>query len=140
MLPALVLFAGMMFQDATPLPPGVTIWPKGAPVKGESKPIPSGAYALTIKRRDKNGAVEVHDKKTDIMIVQSGEAILQVGGEPVNPTSIGPGETHATSIKSGAKRNVGVGDVIVVKAGTPHQFFIAPGSQITYVLIKVTEQ
>jgi len=29
------------------------------------------------------------------------------------------------------------GDVIHIPAGTPHQFFIAPGSQITYFLVKI---
>jgi mannose-6-phosphate isomerase-like protein (cupin superfamily) len=102
--------------------------------------VTSGFYALTVKRRNENGVAEVHNKKTDIMIVQTGEAVVEVGGEAVDPKSLGPGETHGTSIKGGVKRTVSPGDLIVIKAGVPHQFFIAPGTQITYVLIKVTEQ
>jgi mannose-6-phosphate isomerase-like protein (cupin superfamily) len=141
MLPALILITGMMFQDSiAPLPLGVTIWPKGVPSKVDVKSVNSGAYALGIKRRSENGAAEVHGKKTDVMIVQTGEAVLQVGGEAVDLKSLGPGETHGTSIKGGVRRTVGTGDVIVIKAGVPHQFFIAPGGQITYILLKVTEQ
>jgi mannose-6-phosphate isomerase-like protein (cupin superfamily) len=141
MLPVLILITGMMFQDSiAPLPFGVTIWPRGVPSKIDLKTINTGGYALSIKQRNKNGAAEVHDKKTDVMVVQTGEAMLQVGGEAVGRKFLGPGETHGTSIKGGVRRNVGPGDVIVIKAGVPHQFFIAPGGQITYILIKATEQ
>jgi mannose-6-phosphate isomerase-like protein (cupin superfamily) len=141
MLSALILITGMMFQDiVAPLPIGVTIWPKGVSSKVDGKNVSSGAYVLTIKRRSENGAAEVHDKKTDVMVVQTGEAMLQVGGEAVDLKSLAPGEAHGTSIKGGVRRNVGPGDVIVIRAGVPHQFFIAPGGQITYVLIKVTEE
>jgi hypothetical protein len=100
MLPVLMLLAGMMFQDSAPsLPAGVTIWPKAVPSNADTKAVPSGAYALSIKQHNEKGVAEVHDKKTDIMVVQTGEAVLQVGGEAVDPKSIAFGETHGTASK-----------------------------------------
>ena len=129
------------FRPTLPnLPPGISIWEKGIAPKEGAKNASSDNYVLSTKRRDENGLVEVHDKHTDIMIIQSGEATLLLGGKVINPQSIGPGETHGSGVDGGTKRNVAPGDVIVIKAGVPHQFLIAPGKQVTYILVKVASQ
>ena len=141
MSPFVLLLAGLIFQtSSSDLPPGVSIWEKGSPPKDGAKSASSNNYALSTKTRTENGAVEVHDKKTDIMIIQSGEATLLLGGTVINPQSIGPGETHGTGINGGTRRTIGTGDVIVIKAGVPHQFLIAARKQITYILVKVTAE
>jgi mannose-6-phosphate isomerase-like protein (cupin superfamily) len=136
-----LLLAGLIFQtSSSDLPPGVTIWQNGSPPKEGAKSASSNNYALSTKTRKENGQVEVHDKKTDIMIIQSGEATLLLGGTVLNPQSIGPGETHGTGISGGTRRTISPGDVVVIKAGVPHQFLIAPQRQITYILVKVTSE
>ena len=141
MSPICLLFAAWIFQaNPSNLPPGVSIWEKGVTPKEGAKSASSDNYVLSTKRREENGSVEVHDKHTDIMIIQSGEATLLLGGKVINPQSIGPGETHGSGVDGGTRRNVASGDVVVIKAGVPHQFLIAPGKQVTYILVKVASQ
>ena len=118
-------------------PPGFVIWPKGVPpadAKGASK---FANHGLSISHRDKNGIPELHEKQTDIFVIQSGEATLLVGGEVVGRKVSGPGEIRGTSIKDGVRKNVSAGDVVHIPAGVPHQFFLEPGKQITYFVVKV---
>jgi hypothetical protein len=86
---------------------------------------------------DKDGLVEIHQKFDDVIVVQTGIAVLIVGGEVIEPASPEPGEIRGRSIRGGTKRSVTLGDVIHITAGTPHQFLIASGDQITYILVKI---
>jgi quercetin dioxygenase-like cupin family protein len=52
----------------------------------------------------------------------------------------GPNEIQGSGIKDGVKHEVGPGDVIEIPAGVPHQFFLAPGTQIAYLLVKVVKR
>jgi hypothetical protein len=87
--------------------------------------------------RDKDGLVEVHEKFADVIAIQVGNATLIVGGEVVEPASIEAGEIRGKSIQGGIRRTGSRGDVIHIGAGTPHQFLMAPGEQITYILVKI---
>jgi mannose-6-phosphate isomerase-like protein (cupin superfamily) len=116
-------------------PPGFVIWPKGAPPDKQGAKFDN--HALSVSHRDKNGVPELHEKKADIFVIQSGEAALLVGGEVVGRETTGPGEIRGTSIKDGVKKKVSVGDVVHIPAGIPHQFFVEPGKQITYFVVKV---
>ena len=121
-------------------PPGFVIWPKGVPPADLTGKLDFGNHALSISHRDKNGMVEVHEKLVDVLVVQSGEATLMVGGEVVGPKSTGPGEIQGDSIKGGVSKKVSTGDIIHIPAGVPHQFFVDPGKQITYFVLKVAAQ
>jgi mannose-6-phosphate isomerase-like protein (cupin superfamily) len=145
MISPLVLLAVLIFpqpsaapQQATAgTPPGFVLWPKGIPPGGLSEKDSFGNHVLSISHRDKDGLAEVHDKLVDVMIVQSGEATLVVGGEAIDATTTEPGEIRGKSIRGGIKREVRPGDVIRIPAKTPHQFFVPKGGQITYVLVKI---
>jgi mannose-6-phosphate isomerase-like protein (cupin superfamily) len=115
---------------------GITIWPKGVPPAG-TKVLSFGDHTMQIGHRDANGRVEVHQKVSDVLVVQSGAATLQTGGETIDPTPTGPNELQGSSIRGGVKRDLVPGDVIEIPAGVPHQFFIPPGGQITYLVLKV---
>ncbi len=134
----------LLLTAITPLtaadPPGFVIWPKGVPPADLKGKLDFGNHALSISHRDKNGVVEVHEKLVDVFVVQSGEAILVVGGEVVGSRATGPGEIQGDSIKGGASKNVSTGDVIHIPAGVPHQFFLDPGKEITYFVVKVAAQ
>jgi hypothetical protein len=71
------------------------------------------------------------------MFVQSGEASLVLGGEVENPKTTGPGEIQGSGIKNGVHKDVSPGDVINIPVGTPDQFFVEPGKQIVYSVVKV---
>jgi mannose-6-phosphate isomerase-like protein (cupin superfamily) len=95
---------------------------------------------MQIGHREVNGRVEVHQTKADVMVVQSGAATLETGGEVVDPVTTGPNEIQGSSIQGGVKRELAPGDVIEIPAGVPHQFFVAPGTQITYLIVKVVKK
>ena len=116
-------------------PEAFVIWPKGVPPGGPKEKLSFGDHTLSISHREQNGVPEVHEKLADVLVVQSGEATLVLGGEVVGPHSTGPGEIRGTSIRNGVSRKVAAGDVIHINPGIPHQFFIEPGKQITYVVV-----
>jgi len=141
----IVLAALVLPQSSSATPPqasandpsGFLLWPGGVPPGGPSEKDSFGNHTISISHRDKDGRAEVHERLVDVMIIQSGEATLVVGGKSVDPVVTGPGETQGKSIVGGITRKVRAGDVIRIPAKTPHQFFIPQGGQITYVLIKI---
>lgn len=117
-------------------PAGFVIWPKGVPPaagKGEK----FSNHALSVSHREKDGIPEVHEKQTDVFVIQSGEATLMIGGEVVDAKTTAPGEIRGKSIRNGSKKPVSAGDVVHIPAGVPHQFFVAAGKQVTYFVVKV---
>ena|SRR5438105_10265157 len=117
-------------------PPGFAIWPKGVP-PASAKQAKFANHALSVSHRDKNGVPELHEKQTDIFVIQSGEATLLVGGEIAGAKSTQPGEVRGASIDNGVKKHVSAGDVVHIPAGIPHQFFVDPGKEVTYFVVKV---
>jgi mannose-6-phosphate isomerase-like protein (cupin superfamily) len=119
---------------------GITVWPKGMPPGGIKQRADFGDHLLEISLREVNGRVEVHQTKADVIVIQTGTATLVTGGEVIDPAPTGPNEIQGSGIKGGVKHEVGPGDVIEIPAGVPHQFFVAPGSQITYLVVKVVKR
>jgi mannose-6-phosphate isomerase-like protein (cupin superfamily) len=117
----------------------ITVWPKGVPPGGITQKADFGNHVLSISHREENGRAEVHKTKADVMVIQSGTARLVSGGEVIEPVTTAPNELQGSGIKGGESRVVGPGDVIEIPAGIPHQFFLAPGTQITYFLVKVVQ-
>lgn len=115
----------------------ITVWPNGVPPQGLTHKENFGDHVLSISHREKSGRAEVHLKKADVMIIQSGTATLISGGTVVDPVTTAPNELQGSSITGGVSRTVQPGDVIEVPMGLPHQFLLAPGTQITYLLVKI---
>jgi mannose-6-phosphate isomerase-like protein (cupin superfamily) len=86
--------------------------------------------------RDKVGQVEVHDKETDVIYVQDGEATFVTGGKRIGGKLTKPGQYLGTEIQGGESHHLTKGDAIVVQAGTPHWFKEVPGT-ISYFVVKV---
>jgi len=125
-----------MAQDAG----GITVWPKGVPPGGIKERADFGDHLLEISHRESDGRVELHKVKADVMVIQTGTATLVTGGDVIDPVDTGPNEIQGSGIKGGVKHEVGPGDVIEIPAGVPHQFFVAPGTQITYLVVKVVKK
>lgn len=121
-------------------PHGVTLWPKGVPPQGIKHKDDYGNHVLSVSHREESGVVEVHETKEDVMIVQSGEATLIVGGKGLGMHASAPQEQLGTKIEGGVSTHVSVGDVIHIPANTPHQFLLEPGKQITYTLVKIIDR
>ena len=118
---------------------GITVWPKGMPPGGITQKTDFGDHLLEISHRDANGRAELHKVKADVIVIQTGTATLVTGGEVIDPKDTGPNEIQGSGIKGGVKHEIGPGDIIEIPAGIPHQFFLAPGTQITYLVVKVVK-
>ncbi len=133
-LSALSLLFGLplLAQDG-----GVTIWPKGIPPEGIKQRADFGEHLLEISHRESTGRAELHKTKSDVIVIQTGTATLLTGGDVIEPVDTAPNEIQGSGIKGGVKHQVAPGDIINIPAGVPHQFFLEPGAQITYLVVKV---
>jgi hypothetical protein len=87
--------------------------------------------------RDADGNPEQHDAIIDVVMVQSGEGTLVLGGTMAGRRATSPGEWLGTSLDGGERRAVGAGDLIHIPAGIPHSFLVPAGQHIAYVLLKI---
>jgi mannose-6-phosphate isomerase-like protein (cupin superfamily) len=98
-----------------------------------------GSYKLQLSVRTKSGGAEVHAHWDDVMIVEEGSAKLITGGTVVDGKTGPDGETHGARIDGGQSRIIHPGDVLTVRAGTPHQLILEPGTMYGAVVVKVHE-
>ena len=119
---------------------GIMVWKKGMPPGGITERKDFGDHSLQISHREVDGKAELHKVKADVIVIQTGNATLVTGGDVIDPKDTAPNEIQGSAIKGGVKHEVGPGDVIEIPAGVPHQFFLAPGTQITYLVVKVVKQ
>lgn len=124
--------------------PAVDIWSatdikQAALASGiDGKPLGSfGNHSAEVWRRDKPGQAELHRTKTDLLIVEDGEATLVYGGTIPDARSTSVAEVRGTSIAGGMSRKLGPGDVIRIPPNTPHQFILAKGKSISYLAVKI---
>ena len=96
-----------------------------------------GSYYTQMAHREGNGGAELHQKWTDIFVIQSGEGTVVVGGTVDGSHETGPGEIRGTAVKGGEQHPVKPGDVVHIPANTPHQMLVPKGGQITYFVIKI---
>lgn len=85
--------------------------------------------------RDKPGEAEVHEKLLDTFYVTAGGATLVVGGKLEGGKASGLGQVRGGTIVGGTAYHLVRGDVIIIPAGTPHQFTEVPAS-ISYYVVK----
>jgi mannose-6-phosphate isomerase-like protein (cupin superfamily) len=85
------------------------------------------------------GQVEVHDKETDILYIQEGQATLVTGGTMVGGKQTAPGQHRGTDVQGGETRHLQKGDVIVIPAGIPH-WFKEVSPTVNYFTVKVIKQ
>ena len=80
-------------------PDGFKLW-KSAELKAYDKAAPLadfGNHTAQMNHREKNGEVEIHQNWADVMVIESGEATMAIGGTPVNAKTTAPGEIRAES-------------------------------------------
>ena len=96
-----------------------------------------GDHRFRLLYRDADGVPEQHDTIVDVVMVQSGEGTLLLGGRMINPkASSGAGEYLGTGIEGGERHALAAGDVVHIPAKIPHSFLVPKGKHITYVLVK----
>ena len=128
MPPADVVHAGRLKQLGDSLSPGA------------SKTLQLGRgpnFTYAIAHRDTSNGLERHDAWTDILVVQSGSATILTGGRQQGAAESAPGEWRGGTAIGATRQVIRAGDVVTTPAGTPHQFLLAPGEKITYIVFKV---
>ena len=96
-----------------------------------------GDHRFRLLYRDADGNPEQHDNIVDVVIVQSGEGTLVMGGTMVGKKAgAGAGEYVGTRLDGGERHPLGTGDVVHIPAKIPHSFLVPAGKHITYVLVK----
>ncbi len=95
-------------------------------------------HRVMMAHREKPGVPELHKAETDVFVIQSGEGILQVGGEIVDRKDNAAGAT-GSSIRGGAQHTMGVGDVINIPPNVAHNWLLTPGQSVTYFIVKIEE-
>jgi hypothetical protein len=96
-----------------------------------------GDHRFRLLYRDADGFPEQHDNIIDVVMVQSGEGTLLLGGKMLGSrASSGAGEYVGTGIEGGEQHRLGPGDVVHIPARIPHSFLVPAGKHITYVLVK----
>ena len=84
------------------------------------------------------GLPEQHDNFVDVVIVQSGEGTLVLGGKMLGlKAGPGSGEYVGTGIEGGERHALAPGDLVHILAKIPHNFLVANGKHLTYLLVKV---
>ena len=117
-----------------------TLSPKIDAAKVASQQIAAnGNYLFLMAHREGSGVGEWHEKQADIIVVESGEATFVIGGDLVDGKTTAPGEMRGPSIKGGVDKKIAPGDVITIPPKVAHQMKLAPGKEITYFVVKVTQ-
>jgi mannose-6-phosphate isomerase-like protein (cupin superfamily) len=98
-----------------------------------------GSYKIQLSVRSVSGGAEVHAHWDDVMMVEQGSATLITGGTVVDGKTGADGETHGSKIENGQSQKISPGDVLTVRAGTPHQLILEPGTVYGAVVVKVHE-
>ena len=96
-----------------------------------------GNHSFLMAHREGDGEAELHETQNDVMVIESGEATLVVGGTVVDPRTTAPHEIRGPSIRGGEKVPVAAGDVLHIPVKIPHQMLVAGGKQITYFVVKI---
>ena len=94
---------------------------------------------LKTRREASSGRAELHEKQADLIVVQSGEAVIIIGGKIFNGQTISPNEIRGTSIEGGERQVLKAGDVVHVPVRTPHQVINA-SKVFDYIVLKVDSQ
>ncbi|MGC4083493.1 MAG: hypothetical protein QM736_15625 [Vicinamibacterales bacterium] len=96
-----------------------------------------GDHRFRLLYRDADGNPEQHDGIVDVVFVQSGEGVLQLGGTMIGKKGgSGPGEYVGSRLDGGERHPLSAGDVVHIPATIPHAFLVPAGKHITYVLVK----
>src|SRR4051812_30645262 len=96
-----------------------------------------GDHRFRMLYRDADGNPEQHDAIIDVVMVQSGEGTLQLGGVMAGKRTTSAGEWLGAGLDGGARHPLGPGDIVHIPAGVPHAFLVPQGKHFTYVLLKI---
>lgn len=89
--------------------------------------VRDGATVAALEYWKAPGKPAVHPDDVEYTIVIAGAGTLISGGRMVDPHTTRPDLVEGSRIEGGTTRTLGVGDVMLIPAGTPHYFGITGG-------------
>ena len=95
-------------------------------------------FRVNASRRDGPGQAEIHERETDIFYVVEGRAVVEIGGELLEPREVAPGEIRGTKLRGAERQRIGKGDVLTIPHGVPHWFSSVDTPFRYYVVKSVT--
>jgi uncharacterized RmlC-like cupin family protein len=95
---------------------------------------------LKTRREGSSGQAELHQKQSDLIVVQSGSATIIIGGRILGGKASAPNEIRGASIEGGDRLALKAGDVVHVPLRTPHQVLLDAGQTLDYFVLKVDSQ
>jgi mannose-6-phosphate isomerase-like protein (cupin superfamily) len=96
-----------------------------------------GNHSMSLVHREGSGQAELHQTQSDILIIQSGEGSIVIGGTIPDGKTTTPHEIRGSKINGGETQPLRSGDVLHIAARTPHQIVLEPGHKIDYLAVKV---
>jgi mannose-6-phosphate isomerase-like protein (cupin superfamily) len=98
-----------------------------------------GTYQMVLTVWGRSGEAEVDAQWDDVLVVEQGNATVVTGGRVFDAQTDANGETRGLRIDGGQHQSIGAGDVFTVRAGTPHQLILSPGTMFSAFVIRVHE-
>jgi mannose-6-phosphate isomerase-like protein (cupin superfamily) len=95
---------------------------------------------LKTSREAISGQAEWHERQADLIVVQSGQATIVIGGKIVNGKTTATNEIRGTSIEGGERQALRAGDVVHIPIKTAHQVLLDAGQTLDYLVLKVDSQ
>jgi len=113
----------------------------GPTTRGETI-LTSGDYQTTflLVHRTTSSQPEVHARWDDIVLVQSGASVIELGDSLVGSTLRAPGERIGGHFHVSQKVVAQPGDIIRIPAAVPHAFIVEPSHPVDYLVIKQRRQ
>jgi len=84
-------------------------------------------YTNRVDYRASVGPANLHEVENEIFYVLEGSATLMTGGTLIEPTAPRNGNRNGARVDGGGAKDVKVGDVMFIAAGTPHWFSAVNG-------------
>jgi hypothetical protein len=94
-------------------------------------------HTAYVVHREGTGLAEAHKTMGHMIYVISGEAVVVVGGMMISPRKADDETTLGVSVEGGQAKEVAAGDLVHIPYGAPHFFKLAPGAQVTYVMLNL---
>ena len=94
-------------------------------------------HTAYVVHREGTGTAEVHKTMAHMIYVISGEAVVVVGGTLISPRKADDETTLGVTVEGGQAKEVAAGDLVHIPPAAPHFFKLAPGAQVTYVMLNL---
>jgi mannose-6-phosphate isomerase-like protein (cupin superfamily) len=150
---SLLVVPFLTVQPQAPLPEGFEHWTAAdlqivnktlaAKAAGDSHHAASNPLSdfpnelFMLAHREADGQPELHETQADVFVVESGSAMLVVGGTLVNAETTAPHEKRNGTIQGGARQKLSTGDIVRIPANMPHQLVLDGAHEFTYFVIKI---